>query len=234
MARRIGLALLVALAGSAPASAVMPVPVPVAVELFTSQGCSSCPPADAVMAKFARDPGVVAITRPVTYWDRLGWKDTLARPANTALQRAYARRAIPGGGVYTPQSVIGGRSGAIGGQEAKIRLLIGEARRRPQPVLAVAEGGRAVSVRGAASGAAEVVVVALRRSVTVPVRTGENGGRRLTYANVLVGEHALGRWAGGAANFAIPAAARVAGADRYAVIVRQAGGGPILAARYLS
>lgn len=77
---------------------VAPVAQPVAVELFTSQGCSSCPPADAVMEKLARDPRVVAITRPVTYWDRLGWKDTLARPANTELQRDYTKRGIPGAG----------------------------------------------------------------------------------------------------------------------------------------
>ena len=222
------------LAASHGAHAQVP-PSPVAVELFTSQGCSSCPPADAVMGKLAREPGVVAITRPVTYWDRLGWKDTLAQPANTALQQAYTGRRIAGAGNYTPQAVVAGRSGAVGGQEAKVRQLIGAAQRQPQPGLRIAPGGRAVALAGRAAAPAEVVLVAMRRSVTVPIGSGENGGRKITYTNVLVSERSLGRWSGGAASFAIPAAATaVPGADRYAVLVRQAGGGPILAARYLS
>ena len=208
---------------------------PVAVELFTSQGCSSCPPADAVMGKLAREPGVVAITRPVTYWDRLGWKDTLAQPANTALQQAYTGRKIAGAGNYTPQMVIDGRSGAVGGQEAKVRQLIGAAQRQPHPSLSIAPGGGGVALAGKPAAAADVVLVAMRRSVVVPIGTGENGGRKITYANVLVSERNLGKWAGGAARFAIPAAARtVPKADRYAVLVRQAGGGPILAARYVN
>lgn len=233
--RALCLSILLAGCGGATAQVPAAAPVPVAVELFTSQGCSSCPPADALMAKMVREPGVVVITRPVTYWDRLGWKDTLARPANTALQQAYARHAFPGGGVYTPQAVVAGRAGAVGGQEGKIRLLIGEARRQAQPTLAVAPGGRSVAVSGAGPAGAEVVLVALKRSATVAIGSGENGGRRVTYSNVLVGERGLGAWRGGAATFAIPAGAMdVAGADRYAVLVRQGGGGPILAARYVS
>lgn len=223
------------LAAGSGGAAAQPGGPPVTVELFTSQGCSSCPPADALMARLAREPGVVVITRPVTYWDRLGWKDTLARPANTALQQGYARRAIPGGGVYTPQAVVAGRTAVIGGQEGKIRLLLGEARQRARAALSVSPGGGGVVLSGTAAPPAEVVLVALRRSITVPVRAGENGGKRLTYANVLVGERALGRWTGGAKSIGIPADARaLPGADRYAVIVRQGSGGPILAARYLN
>lgn len=228
-------AMLLALGGGGAAAEVPMAAPPVAVELFTSQGCSSCPPADAVMAKLAREPGVVAITRPVTYWDRLGWKDTLARPANTALQQAYTGRRIPGAGNYTPQAVVAGRSGAVGGQEAKLRQLIAAARRQPQPTLLPAEDGRSVAVNGRAGAGAEVVLVALRGAVTVPIRSGENGGRRITYSNVALAEQPLGRWTGGWKRFPLPAAARrVPGADRYAVLVRQGGGGPILAARYLS
>ena len=95
---------------------------PVLVELFTSQGCSSCPPADRLAARLAPEPGVVVISRPVTYWDRLGWKDTLARPENTDLQRAYARRTLAGrNGVYTPQTVVDGEFGAVGSQESRLR-----------------------------------------------------------------------------------------------------------------
>lgn len=212
-----------------------PNPHPVAVELFTSQGCSSCPPADAVQAKFAAEPGVVAITRPVTYWDRLGWKDTLARPANTALQQAYAAKRLPGAGVYTPGMVVQGRAGAVGGQEAKVRGLIGQASRLAEPGLTVAaapDGGRRVALSG--NGTGEVIVVALRRAVDVAIGNGENGGRRIRYSNVLIGERSVGSWNGGTTTVAIPAAAlKIAGADRYALLVRQPGGGPILAARYL-
>ena len=227
-------------AGCSGATAQVPAALPpVAVELFTSQGCSSCPPADVVMGKLAAEPGVVAITRPVTYWDRLGWKDTLAQPANTQLQQAYTGHKIPGAGNYTPQSVVAGTSGAVGGQEAKIRQMIGAARRQPQPSLVVSGGAVTLSGKvmaaGKATAAVDVVLVAMRRSVTVPIGSGENGGRKITYTNVLLSERNLGKWTGGAARFTIPAGATaVPKADRYAVLVRQAGGGPILAARYLS
>src|SRR3546814_12349614 len=98
---------LVWLAGTDPALAPRADGAPaVLIELFTSQGCSSCPPADALFAKLAKEPGIVAISRPVTYWDRLGWKDTLPRPENTALQRAYGARIISGrGGLRTHGAV---------------------------------------------------------------------------------------------------------------------------------
>ncbi len=210
---------------------------PVAVELFTSQGCSSCPPADKIMNVLARDPRVVAITRPVTYWDNLGWKDTLARPENTNLQRAYATRGFAGGGVYTPQSVVHGRSGAVGGRGDQVQALIANAAKLPQPMLTVARtpaGGATVEVAGATSAPARVTLIALRSNVDVVIGRGENGGRKIAYSNVLVAERDIGRWTGGVARFAAaPPALKVVGADRYALIVRQGDAGPILAARYL-
>ena len=227
---------------AAPAPAAAPraaraVGRPVAVELFTSQGCSSCPPADALLARLAADPGIVAMTRPVTYWDRLGWRDTLARPANTDLQRAYAARAIPGAGVYTPQIVIDGRTGFVGGRGDQITPAIDRARRTPAPVLGIAGGvgdGRVLTLGGGAPVRASIVLVALRRSAPVAIRGGENAGRMVRYTNVLVSETPLGTWSCQPARIAVPARAlRVAGADRYAVLVRAGAAGPILAARYL-
>jgi hypothetical protein len=210
---------------------------PIAVELFTSQGCSSCPPADAVMEKLARDRGIVAISRPVTYWDSGGWKDTLARPANTALQRAYAQRRFSGAGVYTPQMVIEGRAGAVGGREDQVRRLINEAARLPRPALAIAspgDGSRTIRVSGVAPTAAQLTLVALRAPVTVSVGNGENSGRHVTYVNTVISERPLGTWNGGARTIAIPARAlQVAGAARYALLLRQGTSGPIFAARYL-
>jgi hypothetical protein len=207
---------------------------PVAVELFTSQGCSSCPPADALLAKLASDPNVVAITRPVTYWDQLGWKDTLAKPANTALQQAYAREKIPGGGVFTPQAVAQGRFGVIGGNEGDLRRRIADAGKLAEPGIAVTaqgDGSRMVTLTGAVPRQAQVSVMALRRDVAVAIGRGENGGRMVQYANVLVDERVVGG-AGGPISIA-PAMLRMPGADRYALVVRVGSDGPILAARYL-
>ncbi|MFZ5746148.1 MAG: DUF1223 domain-containing protein [Pseudomonadota bacterium] len=229
----------VAIAGGESGGTRAPVTVaahPVAVELFTSQGCSSCPPADVVLGKLARQNDVVAITRPVTYWDQLGWKDTLATPANTNLQRAYRNRGFPGAGVYTPQSVIQGQTGFVGSSEAKIRGEIVRLSRTPEPALTItprADGGRSVVLDGTASDAV-VSVVALRKSVTVQVGRGENGGRALTFYNVLLRETPVGRWRGGNAAFTVPAATvRPRDSDRYALIVREGSDGQILAARYL-
>ncbi|MCH4891598.1 MULTISPECIES: DUF1223 domain-containing protein [unclassified Sphingomonas] len=226
-----------------PAASTPPAPpagnpaMPVAVELFTSQGCSSCPPADHVQAILAADPSVVAITRPVTYWDRLGWKDTLAREENTNLQRAYAGRKIPGAGVYTPQSVVQGRSGVVGGRGDKIKQMIIEASKQPQPAIAIQRAGNGptqVTINGKPAREARVTLVALRRQVDVNIANGENGGRKIRYSNVFTGERELARWKGGEQRITImPEQRAVRGADRYALVVREGTTGPILAARYL-
>lgn len=216
----------------------------VLVELFTSQGCSSCPPADAIAAELARDPNVLVVTRPVTYWDRLGWKDTLAREENTRLQRAYAARGHAGSGVYTPQMVINGGDGAIGSRAEAVRGLIeaAMAREAQRSVRLTArrlvQGGAAVEIAGTLpidlGTSAQISLLALSRNEVVQIGRGENGGRRLAFANVLVAESGLGAWSGGPATLAIPAATlRVPGADRYAVIARVGAAGPVIAARYL-
>jgi hypothetical protein len=211
---------------------------PVVLELFTSQGCSSCPPADRLAGRFAREPGMIVITRPVTYWDRQGWKDTLASPANTALQRTYAQRIDDEvGGSYTPQVVVDGLTGAVGSNENRIRRLAQAAMKRPHPALTVARddaGGALATLSGADARPAELALVALAAKRAVSIGSGENGGREVTYTNVLVGERPLGAWSGGKARIAISAdALRQRGADRYAVILREPGGGPILAAKAL-
>jgi hypothetical protein len=100
---------------------------PVVVELYTSQGCSSCPPADALLGRLAQQPGVIAISLPITYWDMLGWKDTLASEANTRRQKAYAA-AMGHGGVYTPQIVVDGVTDVVGSRAAQVEAAIAERR----------------------------------------------------------------------------------------------------------
>ncbi len=215
---------------------------PVLVELFTSQGCSSCPPADQFASTLARENDLVVIARPVTYWDRLGWKDTLAREANTDLQRDYSRRGLAGrNGVYTPQMVIDGMLGAVGSKQRDVRQQIAIARgsqhvatrieRNPSGGYDVHIGG---SLQGAGSQNAEAVLVAISSEESVSIGRGENGGRQISYTNVVIGEKVTGNWNGG--NALITIAARdlaTPGADRHALIVRGPNGGEVLAARWL-
>jgi len=212
-----------------------PGPHPVVLELFTSQGCSSCPAADALANRLAQEPGLVVITRPVTYWDRLGWKDTLARPENSALQRSYAARRRDRSGVYTPQVVVDGEAVTVGSREREVRQLAAAAGKRPHPELRIVHapgGGWNAQLSG--EGRGELALVALDAHESVAIGRGENGGRRVTYANVYLGEQALGRWQGGRQDFAIPAAALHSGkADRFALVLRREEEGPILAGRIL-
>jgi hypothetical protein len=208
---------------------------PVLVELFTSQGCSSCPPADELAVKLAQEPGLVVVTRPVTYWDRLGWKDSLAREENTVLQRAYATRGLAGrNGVYTPQMVIDGARGAVGSNAAQIRQLIRQSADAPAAIAVrpQADGALAVGIAGPAIGRGELVLLALSSRETVKIGSGENGGRSVTYVNVLRSERKLADWRGGKLSLPVGAALlRTGGADRYALVLRDANGGAVHAAR---
>jgi hypothetical protein len=209
---------------------------PVVIEMFTSQGCSSCPPADAALARFAEDPYIVALTRPVTYWDNLGWHDRLARPENDALQRAYLRRLGSSDEPYTPEAVVQGRQGLVGGRTGAIHRAIDEDSNQAGPLLRIAPagGGRLLTLDGTAARPAEIRLVALRTHVSVMVGGGENGGHRLDFVNVVIGEQVIGAWHGGALRLPLPAARlHVPGADRYAIIVQEPDAGPILTVSYL-
>ncbi len=205
---------------------------PVLVELFTSQGCSSCPPADRVLEKINHQTAVVAISRPVTYWDRLGWKDTLARPANDARQRRYAARGLPGGGVYTPEAVVQGRQAVVGSEEAQLRRLIAGAR-KVQPNALTQVGGRVTATRPAPGSELNFIAVAARRNVGV--KAGENGQRRLGYTNVVLNEVAITCSPKVACSVMVPMAiANQPGADRWAVVLQRVDHGPVEAVRWIS
>ena len=207
---------------------------PVLLELFTSQGCSSCPPADRLASQLAGEMGFVVVSRPVTYWDRLGWKDTLAREENTQLQRRYAARGLEGrNGVYTPQIVVDGQYGTIGSDERDVRRLAGRAAMDHVAAIRIrhlADGDLAVGLGGASESHAELVLLALDSHESVTIARGENGGRRIAYTNVLLGEHRLGTWEGGKRSMVIPAERfATPGADRHALVLRIPRGGPVMA-----
>jgi hypothetical protein len=203
------------------------------VELFTSQGCSSCPPADAVMQRLAGEPGVVVILRPVTYWDEGGWRDTLARPQNTAKQFAYSRAL--GVQAYTPQAVIDGRAALVGSQEASIRAALRAARDRVETAaLTVTRGanGRAhITVNGAAG--ATVSLVGLAPSKQVAIGSGENGGATVPYVNVVRAEQMLGRAQTSSTFDAALESGPSRDASRWAVVVQDGDAGAVRAAAFV-
>ncbi len=174
------------------------------VELFTSQGCSSCPPADEVLAELAKRDDIVALGYHVDYWDYLGWKDSLGSPENTARQHAYAR-TLRSTSVYTPQAVLNGRSHANGSDRAAIET----AATKPLLVpLDVKKSDRTVtiSVPAADIGARDVHAILVRygNAQTVSVQRGENRGRELHYANPVISIQTLAMWKGGAESFELP------------------------------
>lgn len=207
---------------------------PLVLELFTSQGCSSCPPADALAAELAKTrEDILVISRPVTYWDRLGWKDTLAKEENTDLQRAYARRGLAGrNGVYTPQAVIDGEGGTVGSSARGVDALLREALplRENAPVLALSPEGT-VHLDGVGAKQAQLSLVALDSEESVSIALGENRNRTITYTNYLVKETVLGRWSGGKSEFALPSGySETPKADIFALILREGTSGRILTA----
>jgi len=217
------LASLAAPSGAANAEGVRSV-----VELFTSQGCSSCPPADRILGQLARDPKVLAISFPVDYWDYIGWKDTLATPSYTARQKAYASTSGKGQ-VYTPQVIVNGLTDAVGSDLEAIETAERETAKASGVLsvpLSVAErdGKIDVSVGAAPVGsahAASVYLLALARSRTVTVERGENAGATLTYSNVVRAMTKIGDWNGAPVTLqADVAQAHLDGADSYAVILQ--------------
>lgn len=205
---------------------------PVVVELFTSQGCSSCPPADEILAELADRDDVIALALHVDYWDYLGWKDEFADPAFTKRQKSYAR-AAGARTVYTPQMVIGGTEHIVGVRPMELMKEIERAQASPDPVhLVLARVGDdvSISIAGASTEPAVVQLVRYLPSATVEIRGGENDGRDITYHNIVESWSAIGEWAG-TGNVSITAPAP--GDLPVVVIVQEPGPGAILAAARL-
>jgi hypothetical protein len=190
------------------AASTPPVAITSVLELFTSQGCSSCPAADAVLSSIARSPDIVAVSFPVDYWDFIGWRDTLASPAFSARQRAYAD-AHGEQHVYTPQAVVDGLIGVVGSDRQDVESAMSAGKGRDGAVslpmrLSRADGSIVIDVAGGDGGPADVLALRVLRSRTVHIGRGENAGRSVTYTNVVRAIDKVGDWTGSMARFTFP------------------------------
>ncbi len=195
------------------------------IELFQSQGCSSCPPANANVMVLGERPDLLALSFGVTYWDQLGWKDTFASPQYTERQWDYAR-AFHRRNVFTPEVVVNGRADIVGADRGELEALIRREGTLAGPAIEI--GKDSVTI-GMGTGTAAVWLVRYDPSIIqVPVARGENGGLTLPHKNVVKELTKLGAWNGKAASYALPAAKDAP--LRTAILVQAGSGGAILAA----
>ena len=173
---------------------------PVVVELFTSQGCSSCPPANAYLNELSKQRrDVLALAFHVTYWDRLGWKDPFSLEAATRRQAVYGRRF--GDGSYTPEMVVDGAASMVGSARGQVGAAIENARRNGRSSAAVnlTRNGEQVSIEvSAGSGSGNILLVGFDHEHTTAIARGENSGRTLVEANVVRSMRSVGQWSGSA------------------------------------
>ncbi len=205
---------------------------PVVIELYTSQGCSSCPPADALLHDLSKRDDVIALALHVDYWDYIGWADSFANPEYTARQHAYAR-AAHAATVYTPQMIVGGVDHVIGSRPMQVMDLIQAHSQQEYPVsVTLTRSGDYIEISATASQSGDYVFEIARYTpqASVDIRRGENAGRQLTYSNIVTDLDQVAEW-DGAGVMTIRAAAP--GDDPVAVLVQQAGHGPIVGAAQL-
>lgn len=219
-----------ALSGVSGAQTASSEPV-VVVELYTSQGCSSCPPADAYFTALAEDPRVIPLALHVDYWDYIGWEDTFANPKFTDRQKAYAH-AVGSRTIYTPQMIVGGRDRVEGHQPDLVTELIREQVLAAQSVALVMQrtGDRLhIQARPVAAikGPVRVQLVRYRPSEDVMIEHGENAGMTVRYTNIVTSWQMIGEWPGAAP---LDMQTEVSGDDPAVVILQQDGPADILAA----
>ena len=230
---------MIPLAGSAKAASAFPV----VIELFTSQGCSSCPPADDLLGKLAKRADAVCLTLPVDYWDHLGWKDTLASPANSKRQWAYAR-SRGDRSVYTPQVVVNGIAHVTGHDALAIDDAIAKVRQNiahDQVAMTIERSGDILRLRAGAGdpgnrhSEATFWLVLYAQAVDVAIKRGENAGKKIRYFNVVREMSPVGMWHGKEVSIELSQrdlASR--GHDGGAVLLQAGPSGPIIGAVALS
>jgi hypothetical protein len=216
------------------------------VELFTSQGCSSCPPADKIIGELAKDPSIIALSMPIDYWDYLGWKDTLADSRFSARQKAYSQMRGDRD-VYTPQVVVNGSVHVIGSDRAGIESAIGDTKKTDGVMsvpVSMTLSGKEINVSVAASGKGpvathgEVWICSVSRAIPISIGRGENRGREITYYNVVRSLLKVGDWNGTSGSWTVPLENISRDGVDAAVVYVQDGNrdkpGPMLGAAYTS
>ena len=206
---------------------------PIVVELYTSQGCSSCPPADKMLARLANKRDVLALALHVDYWDYIGWKDEFADPKNTQRQRAYAREGNRRM-IYTPQMIVGGVANIEGARPNQLNNALRQMKGAGTNVgLSLSQRGDTLTIRARKTNLSEETVVQLIRfnpKQTVDILRGENRGRTITYSNVVSSWETVATWDG---SEDLLLREDVSGQDRVAVIIQNHGPGKIIAAAQL-
>jgi hypothetical protein len=216
------------------------------VELFTSQGCSSCPPADKIIGELAKDPSIIALSMPIDYWDYLGWKDTLADARFSARQKAYSQMRGDRD-VYTPQVVVNGSLHMIGSDRAGIESAISNTKRADGVMsvpVTMTQSGKQITVsvaasnKGPAAAHGEVWIGAVSKAIPISIGRGENRGREITYHNVVRNLLKVGDWNGNADSWTVPLENISREGVDAAVVYVQDGSrdrpGPMLGAAYTS
>jgi hypothetical protein len=216
------------------------------VELFTSQGCSSCPPADRIIGELAKDPSIIALSMPIDYWDYLGWKDTLSDARFSERQKAYSHMRGDRE-VYTPQVVVNGSTHVVGSDRAGIESAIGSTKKADGvmsvPVTMTLSGKEinvsvAASSRGPAAMHGEVWICSISKAIPISIGRGENRGREITYHNVVRNLLKVGDWNGSSGSWTVPLEnVSREGVDAAVVYVQDGNRekpGPMLGAAYTS
>ncbi|MGB0959592.1 MAG: DUF1223 domain-containing protein [Halocynthiibacter sp.] len=203
---------------------------PVVVELFTSQGCSSCPPADAYMHELAARDDVVALAYHVDYWDYIGWKDVFGQKRFSKRQSKYVMQ-FDDHQRYTPQMIIGGRQSVVGSSHHRVERVIQS--HKPEADLAISKTDAAYHIRISATGLpkGDVVLATLLVDQSVPITRGENRGHVLRYTNIVEDLKPIASWNGEAAELSLVLSPEAG--KRYVVLLQETGQKRIFAARYL-
>lgn len=203
---------------------------PVVLELFTSEGCSSCPPAEVIVNELARRPDVLPLSFHVDYWDGLGWRDRFSLASATERQRGYAR-TLRRSSVYTPQVVIDGSRDIVGSQRAAVTEAVSGRREGVATSVSVSGGTIQIHVgAGSDAASADVLLVGYLREATTPISRGENSGRTLKESNIVLSLYGLGQWNGKPREFQLSVDRLPENATDVAVLVQSAGQGAILGA----
>jgi len=205
-------------------------PRPVVVELFTSQGCSSCPPADAYLGELSARPSVIALAFHVDYWDELGWRDRFALTESVARQKGYVR-SLRRPSLYTPQLVLDGRSDAVATDNAAVLKALGE---QPEGVpvrISLRDNQVVIDVGGYTQlPRSDVLLVPYLRHAVSSVGRGENAGRTLEEFNIVRGILRLGSWAGAPHSYYVMGSQLPEDATDVAVLIQGTGQGAIVGA----